>query len=177
MSEPVDLHAAVERIRLYVELMPHPSLGAEMAFDKRFITPGWPRGMYALARDDLMVVMAALEQALERADPNRGMIYKLEPDQDLYLLWSTMADGPKQLMTRAEALERKVAPSRLKRADETGTSDVSRADGGWDDDFYMVDQLGWLHRKDLHAYTVLAFAGHYDAANELLNPFEEERDD
>lgn len=57
-------------------------------------------------------------------------IIKLDPDQDWYVVWSTVVDAPTHWGARAE-IERRyenAAPDRFARADATGTSAQW---GGW----------------------------------------------
>ncbi len=49
------------RVRLFMELYPHPSISGEIVSDDRFRSEEWPRRMYALAREDLVEVLRDLE--------------------------------------------------------------------------------------------------------------------
>ncbi|MEU5442745.1 hypothetical protein [Streptomyces griseofuscus] len=116
------------------------------------------------------------ELAEEKAahDPRlRGLLVKSAPDKDLYVLWSTVCDMPGGVFSRETAMEYGFPPSRLDRADATGTSSHC-GDGAWDDTGFVAEQLGWLRRDRLGDYAVEYLHGDREAAYALLEPFDDE---
>lgn len=113
-------------------------------------------------------------------------IVKVNPDEDLYVEWSTVVDGPIVWGTRDEITEYLIDSSekkreyatpevadRMRRADEYGSSAL-QGDFQWGDDFIMYQQKGWMPRKRL-----LAFLYSYDETTQsfnegLLEPFEDD---
>lgn len=86
-------------------------------------------------------------------------VVKADPDLDLYVLWSSIVDGPCESGTREEMVEilffhddakyrfpdavRSEIQERLDRADKNGTSAMwpregPDAEGGWEDDTFLV---------------------------------------
>lgn len=67
------------------------------------------------------------------------VVVKAEPDSDLYMVWSTVVDGPTAVGTRAEIAEylsqfhsdTDDPEERLDRADKTGTSGMWPGAGQW----------------------------------------------
>lgn len=116
------------------------------------------------------------ELAEEKAthDPRlRCLIVKAAPDQDLYVGWSNTCDMPAGVWSRETALEYGFPPSRLDRADDTGSS--SRiGDGAWDDKGWVAEQRGWLRRDLIGDYAVEYLHGDRVAAYALLEPFDTE---
>lgn len=117
-----------------------------------------------------------LVDAYRRRPPKqepRGVLYKQSPDEDLYIGWSTMAEGPKIVGTRQDMLDYGYSPERIGRADKTGTSSMI-GDGTWDDDSYIAEQRGILRRKHLALYSQRLLRGEYENAWDLLEPFDDE---
>jgi hypothetical protein len=119
------------------------------------------------------------ELAEERAahDPRlRCLLVKAAPDKDLYVGWSNTCDMPAGVWSRETAVEYGFPPSRLDRADETGSS--SRiGDGAWDDKGFVAEQRGWLRRDRLGDYAVEYLHGDRVAAYALLEPFDDDPKD
>jgi hypothetical protein len=118
------------------------------------------------------------ELAEEKADRHpllRCLIVKAAKDRDLYIGWSSIAEGPTGVWTRAEALAYGFPRSRLDRADATGTSALGdyRA-GHWDDDGFIAEQRGWLRRDRIGDYAQRYLSGNENAAFDLLEPFQGE---
>lgn len=135
----------------------------------------------AHAREDVDALLAEIrrlanELAEEKAtnDPRlRCLIVKPSRDKDQYVGWSNVCDMPAGVWSRETAIEYGFPPSRLDRADETGTS--SRiGDGAWDDKGFVAEQRGWLRRELLGDYAVEYLLGDRVAAYALLEPFEDE---
>ncbi|WP_416976689.1 hypothetical protein [Streptomyces sp. T028] len=120
------------------------------------------------------------ELAEEKADRNprlRCLIVKAAPDQDLYVGWSSIAEGPTGAWTRAEALAYGFPRSRLDRADANGSSALGDYRPGlWDDDGFIAEQRGILRRDRIGDYAQLYLSGREDAAFDLLEPFEGEKE-
>lgn len=108
-------------------------------------------------------------------DPRlRCLIVKAAPDKDMYIGWSNICEMPAGVWSRETALEYGFPPSRLDRADENGSSDMSCGDGHWSDPGFVAEQLGWLRRDRLGDYAVEYLNGDRQAAYALLEPFEGE---
>lgn len=117
------------------------------------------------------------ELAEEKADRNprlRCLLVKATKDRDMYVGWSNVCEMPAGLWTRAEALAYGFPRSRLDRADENGSSDLSCGDGHWGDAGFIAEQRGWLRRDRLGDYAQLWLADRQDEAFDLLEPFEDE---
>jgi hypothetical protein len=97
------------------------------------------------------------------------IVVKAERDSDLYVVWSTVTDGPLVSGTWAEIAEYLMYhdPSahepedRLARADENGSSALYPGAGQWDDSGFICnwDHTGehevsarWLPRRNLAAW-------------------------
>lgn len=120
------------------------------------------------------------EQLLEiRAEHSglfpRCLVVKAGRDRDLYVGWSEVSEGPVGIWTRAEAITAGCPPSRLRRADETGTSSVPGY-YRWDDEGLIAEQRGWLKRDRLAAYAEAYLNGRKNEAWALLISFEEAND-
>lgn len=118
-------------------------------------------------RDELAEVKAANDPRL------RGLLIKAAKDQDLYIGWSTVADGPKGVWSRETATEFGWPRVDLDRADQTGTS-ARDGDGAWDDKGWVAEQLGWLRRDRIGDYAIEYLHGDRIAAYALLEPFDGE---
>jgi len=140
-----------------------------------------PRGERAEETAALVAEVRRLttELAEEKAahDPRlRCLLIKAAPDRDLYVGWSGVCDMPAGVWSRETAIEYGFPPSRLDRADETGSS--SRiGDGAWDDKGFVAEQRGWLRRDRLGDYAVEYLHGDREAAFALLEPFDDEPDE
>lgn len=109
-------------------------------------------------------------------------VIKPERDRDLYIGWSTIVGGPTWLATRDEAIADGVDPTRLDRADRTGTSAFKPVDdGAWDDDTLMAaEPLGCqrlLPREHLAAYALALYEERIGDAFALTMPIEDEEAD
>jgi hypothetical protein len=119
----------------------------------------------------------AAELAEEKAahDPRlRCLLVKTARDEGMYVGWSNSCEMPAGMWSRESAIAYGFPPSRLDRADENGSSDMSHGDGHWDDPGFVAEQRGWLKRDRLAKYAVLWLDGHHDAAFDLLEPLEGE---
>lgn len=117
------------------------------------------------------------ELAEERASRNpllRCILVKAAPDRDLYIGWSNVVEAPTGIWTRAEAEAYGFPPSRLDRADRTGTSSMVPGSGQWDDIGFIAEQRGWLRRDRIADYAQALLADNENAAWDLLEPFEGE---
>jgi oligoribonuclease (3'-5' exoribonuclease) len=120
---------------------------------------------------------ARRELAEEKAshDPRlRCLIVKAAPDKDMYIGWSNVCEMPVGVWSRETAIAYGFPPSRLDRADENGSSDLSCGDGHWDDKGFIAEQRGWLPRARLGDYAVEYLHGDREAAYALLEPFDSE---
>lgn len=94
MSEPKKaepVKTAAERVALYLELYPYPSVGSEIVYDQRFKTEKWPRTAYPLLAKDVQQVikdLAAAEEmnTLQRTDMEelQAKIEDMKEEQDQY---------------------------------------------------------------------------------------------
>ncbi|MFE9448338.1 hypothetical protein [Streptomyces sp. NPDC006739] len=119
-------------------------------------------------RDELAEVRAGQDPRL------RCLLVKAAKDRDLYIGWSNICEMPAGAWTRAEALAYGFPRSRLDRADQNGSSDLSCGDGHWDDKDFIAEQRGWLKRDRLGDYALLWLNDRQDEAFDLLEPFEGE---
>jgi hypothetical protein len=147
----------------------------QMAVNAAFIAHA-PEDVDAMAAE---IRRLRAELAEERAahDPRlRCLLVKAAPDKDLYVGWSNTCDMPAGVWSRETAVEYGFPPSRLDRADETGSS--SRiGDGAWDDKGFVAEQRGWLRRDRLGDYAVEYLHGDRVAAYALLEPFDDDPKD
>jgi hypothetical protein len=93
---------------------------------------------------------------------------------DFYVGWSHEVEAPVWAGTREEALAEGCPPSRLRRADETGTSMRDSFGCPWGDSGLVAEQRGVLPRARLAAYAVAYLDGRRQDAFDLLEPFEGE---
>lgn len=127
-----------------------------------------------------IIPTADLEKLEETASDHRGMfpsceVIKPSRDEDFYVGWSRNPDAPVIAGTRAEMLAADCPASRLRRADENGTSYRTAADGcSWDSRGLVAEQRGFLPRANLAAYTRALIEERKPAAWDLLEPFEGE---
>jgi hypothetical protein len=133
-------------------------------------------GELGRVRAELDAAKAELAEEKAKHDPRlRCLLVKAAPDQDLYIGWSNISERPSGAWTRAEALAYGFPPSRLNRADETGTSSQI-GDGAWSDSGFIAEQRGWLRRDRLGDYAAVHLDGNREAAYALLEPFDDEPD-
>lgn len=78
--------------------------------------------------------------------------------------------------TRAEAIEDGCPPSRLRRADETGSSMRDSFGCTWDDNGLIAEQRGYLPRANIAAYVRAYMDDRMQEAFDQLEPFEGETD-
>lgn len=86
-----------------------------------------------------------------------GILIKADPDTDLFLGWSKVANNVVWAGTRAEA-EHRFSPGQIACAERTGTSSLM-ALGEFGSPGLIVAGRYWLDRHDLLAYTRLAASG------------------
>jgi hypothetical protein len=104
----------------------------------------------------------------------RCLLIKPDRDKDVYVGWSNVCEMPAGVWSRETAIEYGFPPSRIDRADENGSSDLSCGDGHWDDKGFVAEQRGWLRRDRLGDYAVEYLHGDRQAAYALLEPFQDE---
>lgn len=135
----------------------------------------------ALANTGHVIVKAVeLDRLEETASAARGRFPRCEvikPDRskDFYVGWSHNVDAPVICGTRAEMIAEDCPESRLRRADETGSSYMPEAPGcRWDREGLIAEQRGYLPRRNLAAYTIAIMEDRKNDAWDLLEPFEGE---
>lgn len=101
-------------------------------------------------------------------------IIKPDRDKDLYVGWSHTCEMPAWAGTRQQAIADGCPPSRLRRADERGTSMKDDFGCDWDDRGLIAEQRGFLPRSRIAEYVTLWLLGRKDEAFDLLEPFEGE---
>lgn len=101
-----------------------------------------------------------------------GVIVKASREEDLYVHWSTIAEGPLWVGTRAQAAKYGYDEDRLARAEATGTSAQHEwAEGGWDDDpCFIAEQAGLVPRALVGAYAQAVLGGRKQEARAMLVP-------
>lgn len=96
------------------------------------------------------------------------------PGVDLYGEWSTVIDGFGLVGTRDELAAAGVAPERIARAAQLGTSMRDAPIGAWDDPgLHIVDggaTDGWLPRSRLPTYLAALHRDAQATADALLDP-------
>jgi hypothetical protein len=128
----------------------------------------------ALEQENAHLTAELAEEKASRNPRLRCLLVKAAPDRDMYVGWSDSCEMPSGVWSRETALEYGFPPSRLDRADENGSSDMSCGDGHWDDKGFIAEQRGWLRRDRLGDYAVEYLTGDRQAAYALLEPFEDE---
>lgn len=111
------------------------------------------------------------------------VIIKAAKDRDLYMEWSSVAEGPIAIYTSRQALiehlkkdhtEEEIA-ERLARTDEHGTSALPFGQGyrfaGWNDESIIVEQRGMLPRSRFTEFMEANILG--NTGYDLLEPFED----
>ncbi len=162
----------------------------------RYLVQHSPRGrrliaqhaLDALAGAGYTVVPTSEYEELVEIKAERGarfprcIVIKAAPDRDLYVGWSNVVEAPVWLGTRDDALGQGCPESRLRRADETGTSCkrdpessyTGPLDGAWDDKGFIAEQRGWLPRARLGDYAVAYAEERMEDCWDLLEPFDDE---
>jgi hypothetical protein len=129
------------------------------------------------ARRELTRTKAELAEEKAKVDPRlRCLLIKTAPDRDQYVGWSNICEMPAGVWSREAALEYGFPPSRLDRADQTGTSSYI-GDGAWDDQGFIAEQRGWLRRDLMGDYAVEYLLGDRTAAYALLEPLDSDPGD
>jgi hypothetical protein len=121
--------------------------------------------------EDLLEIKAATEGLFPRC-----LIVKPERDRDLYVGWSEVCGMPAGMWTRAEAISEGCPPSRLRRADERGTSSLVPGVYDWDSPGMIAEQRGWLPRARLAEYATAWLEGRHGEALDLLEPISGDED-
>lgn len=117
------------------------------------------------------------------------IIIKPERGRDCYVIWSTIVESVTAMGDRAQTQEYlQSRPSRvqwddpvhgpearIRRADETGTSDMSVSEGSWNDEWLMAEQAR-LPRELLLAYAEACCADDMDSARAMTIPFDNDGD-
>ena len=103
----------------------------------------------------------------------RCLIVKPERDRDMYVGWSEVCEMPAGVWTRTEALGDGCPESRLRRADETGTSSL-RGFYRWDSAGMIAEQRGYLPRSRLADYALAYMENRFEDCWDMLKPFEGE---
>jgi hypothetical protein len=122
---------------------------------------------------------AEAERAGEIAATREGRFTAKEvikPDraEDFYVGWSHIVEAPVWAGTRAEAIGDGCPESRLRRADETGTSMLDSFGLAWDHGGLIAEQRGYLPRSRIAAYARAYLDDRMDEAFDQLEPFGDE---
>lgn len=110
----------------------------------------------------------------------RGEVIKPSRELDYYICWSHVCEAPAWGGTRAEALAEGCAPSRLRRATETGSSVSPEATftGAVWGSHGVRRQLSERYDPALLGDQAEAYLdGHHDEAYAMLDPFDDDDDD
>lgn len=118
-----------------------------------------------------------------------SVVIKTSPDEDRYVVWSTVTESPHAYGSRAEMADLLRAGIRggdpgdrrnpepvLARVDEHGSSDFAGC-WGWDDDEFVYKRAGWLRRQDLWAAAQLQCDRRERDLLDLLQPLEDDEED
>ena len=127
--------------------------------------------------EQLLEIKAAAEGRFPRC-----VLIKAAPERDLFVGWSNIVEAPVWTGTRAEALAEGCPASRLRRAAETGTSQMrdpmstytGPLDGAWEDEGFIAEQRGWLPRARLGDYAVAYAEERMEDCWDLLEPLDDE---
>ena len=110
-------------------------------------------------------------------------IYKAQPHDELYVEWTTVADGPCNILTRDDIdrpdfhlsrFTREEWHERLDRADVNGTSEMWRPRPAWNAVHTVQhiygdnSQYGRIRHCDLLDYALLCFCGAHEEAWDLF---------
>jgi len=128
--------------------------------------------------DQVTISRAEYEKLLEIRAEHEGrfprcLVVKPERDRDLYVGWSEVVEAPAGIWTRAEAIAEGCPPSRLRRADETGTSSHPGF-YRWDSYGMIAEQRGWLPRARLADYATAYLEDRMEDCWDMLEPFDGE---
>lgn len=108
-------------------------------------------------------------------------VLKASPEINLFGEWSTVVDGFVSIGTRADMIAKGIAPDRLDRAHQTGTSALDYPLGGYHATGLLVLDggacSGFLPRQRLAAYMLLLDESEDEAARRLLDPLDESEDE
>ena len=109
----------------------------------------------------------------------RGEVIKASPEADLYVTWSHVTESPLWTGTRAQALAAGCPEERLKRAGLNGSSYFFPSEPGlfWNRHGLIAEQRGTLARAKLSAYTAAWMEDRATEAYQMLEPFEDWRDE
>lgn len=126
-----------------------------------------------------MLRAAEAELAQEAAAHAEGRftakeVIKTSRGEDFYVGWSHIVEAPVWAGTRAEAIADGCPESRLRRADETGTSIRDGFGLAWDDAGLIAEQRGYLPRSRIAAYAVAYLEDRMQDAFDQLEPFDGE---
>lgn len=117
------------------------------------------------------------------------IIVKADKNLDLYVEWSTIADGPTCVGSRKEMFhhlskgDRHGVPTaaevekRLTVADLKGSSMIDMPEGYWEDEGFIPQThqgQRWLRRSRFGAYCLLAASGDDEGAYLLTEPLDSE---
>ena len=131
------------------------------------------------------VTIAALLQSAEaeRAEEEAAVresrftvkeMIKPDRDEDFYVGWSHICECPVWAGTREEAIEDGCPPSRLNRADETGSSMHDAFGCRWHHGGLIAEQRGYLPRARIGDYAIAYLEERMDDAFDLLEPLDED---
>lgn len=127
---------------------------------------------YSLIRTGELERLQEIASAARGRFP-RGEVIKPDRDQDCYVVWSHSCEAPSFAGTRARMLAADCPESRLRRADETGSSFMPGEPGcWWDDTGLIAEQRGWLPRASLLAYATAYLENRMSDAWDLLEPLD-----
>ncbi len=126
-----------------------------------------------------MLRAADAEFAEEAAAQREGRftakeVIKPSRDEDSYVGWSHVVEAPAWAGTRAEAILDGCPESRLRRADETGSSMHDNFGCRWDCRGLIAEQRGYLPRARIGAYAAAYLEGRMQEAFDQLEPFDNE---
>lgn len=116
-----------------------------------------------------------------------GIVLKVNKEDDLYCVWSTIADSPVTWGTEDYIIKYLIDDSRhrlnvsklreiadgMDRAYRTGTS-ARDLDGSWEDAGFIYDQGGFLRREDLGKFLLSYDYASYKHDLSILKPFEDD---
>jgi hypothetical protein len=126
-----------------------------------------------------MLRTAEAERAEEIAATREGRftakeVIKPGRGEDFYVGWSHVVEAPVWAGTREEAIADGCPESRLRRADETGTSMLDNFGLAWDHGGLIAEQRGYLPRSRIAAYVTAYMDDRMQDAFDQLEPFDDE---
>lgn len=103
-------------------------------------------------------------------------LVKTNRDEDFYVYWSEITDSPYFWGTRDEvSVYDEINDERIERADKTGTSAFDSRFGGWNDEGWVYEQIGWLPRQNLKSLCLwLDEHGEDTDVSQFLEPLEDD---